>query len=420
MKAVKTLIVLVVIAIFASSIAEARQLRRLKERAKERAEERLEQKADQAVDRQVDKAVDALWDETGDTFTGMLESALPKGKTTVDEEAGVVRREGRPDVTLDDNESGPADTEFLSYSMVSIVNLPSQLQALGARFGNASMEEFYLHGDRRYNGNDASGTTIDAENVSYTVYDHERKEFWTMDFEQMFASSAEALERANRQMEEQGGQAPPPSSEQPAYEMEIDVSIREGERARKRGLDARQRFVIVETVARDPEQAAQNGKFYVVAEIWTTDQFAGSATLAAFEQKMGEGVLDAMGDTDFNSSLNFAAFNDPRMKESMEKVSESFEQIEGKGVETTTWFVTVPADAELDLEAVLNPSGETDVRSFPGTTSDEPVQSQATLFSTKTFMTNLSTEPFDLSLLGDRGYTQIESPLKQYLEESGR
>ncbi|NNF04940.1 MAG: hypothetical protein HKN17_10800 [Rhodothermales bacterium] len=241
-----------------------------------------------------------------------------------------------------------------------------------------------------------------------------------MDFEDTFASAAQAMEQANEQLEAQADAAPPPG-DQPSYEMDVTVSSREGDRGVKRGLDARQFIVIVEVVAKDPEVAEQNGRMYMISDIWTASEFAGSETIAAFDRKLGEGVYEALGGSEMGAGMNMSFFNDPRMQEAMDEMAEAFERVEGMPVETTTYFVMGPENARLDLDAVLHPDpgAEADVHSMPGNTSGQPVQSQATLFKTKTFMTNLSTEPFDLSLLGDRGYTEIESPITQYLEESG-
>jgi hypothetical protein len=337
----------------------------------------------------------------------------------VDEDAGVVHREGQEDLALNDNASGPENAEYIHYTNVSTVNLPSRLAGLGSLLGNATVEDVYLHGDRRYSGDDVTGVMIDAAETSYTMFDHEKQTYWTMDFGEAFESASQAMDQANAQLEAQSGDMPPASGDQSAYEVEADISFREGDRGTRRGLQAQQYFIIVETIASDPETAEQNGKFYVVSEIWTSNSFAGSETLSAFNRKMGEGVMESMDGSDFGASLNFAGFNDPRMGEAMDRMAEQYSRIEGTPVETTTYFVTGPADDDLDLDAVLHPTGEADVRSFPGTSSTEPVQTQSTMFSTRTFMANLSAEPFDESILGDRGYTEIESPIEQYLEDAG-
>lgn len=396
---IRSLVVFIILAVFTSTIADA-QLRRLRERAKERAEERLEQKAEQAVDRQVDKAVDALWDQSEDAFVGMLESALPESKTEVDEEAGVIRQEGREDVEIEENETGPTNAEYVSYRSVTIFELPAQMQALASRFGNARVQEVYLHGDRRYDGTDEAGTTFDAESLHYIFYDHVKQQYWQESFAEMIESAGQALEGIDQQADElEEG-----LSEQQGFEIDVDVSFKPLGSGQTRGLDVQNYLLVVSATPKDPEVAAQNGTTHVVSRISTADEYAGSETVAAFETKLGENVLESMGGSDFQENIDLSAFADSQLMQAMERVGEEMEKVEGTPVETTTYFVKTQADASVDTAALA---------------SETQSESQAVLFQTRTFMTNLSTEPFDAGLLGDRGYTEVESPIKQYLEESG-
>ena len=108
------------------------------------------------------------------------------------------------------------------------------------------------------------------------------------------------------------------------------------------------------------------------------------------------------------------------MTESLAEATEKLSEIKGTPVETNSYFVVGPIDEKLDLDLVLGESEETDVRSFSGVSHEEPVVTQATMFSTTTFITNLTTSEFDLAKFDiPPTYTEIGSPLKQYLNTGG-
>jgi len=420
MRLFRTLVLLVAIAVVASSAADGRQIRGLLKKAQKKAEEKIEQQAQQELDRQMEKMVAALWDEAADDFSDMLMNAMPKVKTSVDLEKGLIKREGKEDLDIRSNALGPVDAEYVQYLQVSIVKLPSQLAILGETFGNAIVETVMLHGDKKLSDGDTNGTLTDLESERYAFLNHEKKEYWSQGFAEMFDMAATAMDNMSTGMEEMPAPIPPAAEEDyPSYEMEASVTVTKGRRENKHGIQAQQNIVIVQTIAKSEETAEAKGKFYMVMEIWTAEEFAGSGTLTAFEARANELMLKAMAGSDLNAKLDFSAFGDPRMSESMNKASEIFSEIEGFPVETNSYFVTGPLDEKLNLDAVLEAKEEADVTAFTGVSSEEPVNVQTTMFSTITFIANLTADEFELSKLGTRDYTEIESPMKQFQEIDG-
>ncbi len=420
MRLFRILVLLVGIAVVASSAADGRQIRGLLKKAKKKAEEQVELRAQQELDRQVEKMVNALWDEAADNFSDMLMNAMPKAKTSVDLEKGIIKREGKDDLDIKSNARGPVDAEYVQYLQVSIVKLPAQLAQLSDMFGNATVETVMLHGDKKLSEYETNGTLTDLDAERYVFLNHEQKEYWSQGFGEMFDAAALAVDNMGAGMEEAPAPTPPSAEEDhPSYELEADITVKRGKRKKIRGIQAQQNIVIVETVAKSEETAEVKGKFYVVMEIWTAEEFGGSKTLAAFDARAGELMLEAMSGSDLNAKLNYSAFGDARMSESMEKATEKFSEIEGFPIETRSYFVTGPIDKELDLDAVLEAKDEADVTAFAGVSSEEPVKVQTTMFSTTIFVANLTTDKFDLSLLGTRGYTEIESPINQFREIDG-
>ncbi|MCH8123880.1 MAG: hypothetical protein IH853_12260 [Bacteroidetes bacterium] len=419
MRIVRILVFLIGFSLVASPAANA-QIGGLLKKVKKKTEEALKKTADEEIDRQVEKLVSGLWDEAADQFGVMLVSALPKAKTTVDLEKGIIMQEGKDDIDIRDNDTRPTDAEYVRYITVSIMNLPSQLGQLVDMFGNATVDEVLLYGDLKLSGNAEAATLTDLGAERFVNINHEAEEFWQQGFAEMFEMAVGAMDNINARMEEVPAITPSEMDAQPTYEMEAKVSVTKGKNKKIRGVRAQQNIVIVETITKSEERAEEQGKFYLITDLWTAEDFGGSETLADYNQRLGEAMLEAMTGSSLNEKLDFSAFGDPRMAEFLAKASEKLSEIKGTPIETNSYFVTGPIDKELDLDAVLNGEGETDVRSFSGVSHDEPVQAQATMFSTTTFIANLSTDSFDLALLEPHSkYDEIESPIKQFLETDG-
>lgn len=423
MRIVRILVLLIVFSLMAAPSANA-QIGGLLKRAQEKAEQTLKKKAEaeaaEQIDRQVEKLVSGLWDEAADQFEQMLVSALPKSKTTVDLEKGIIMQEGKDDVDIRDNEAKPTDAEFLRYITISTMNFPSQLGELGKLFGNASVDEVWLHGDLKLSGNLESATLTDLGSERFVNINHESEEYWVQGFGEMYEMAKQVMENIDKRMEDVPDYEPSEMGDKPTYDMEAKVTVKKGDRKTKRGIRAQQNIVIVETVPTSDETAEQQGKFYMITDLWTAEDFGGSETLSDYDQRLGKLMLDTMTGSSLNEKLDFSAFGDPRMAESLATAMDKLSEIKGTPIETNSYFVTGPIDGELDLDAVLNGGGETDVRSFSGVSHDEPVQVQATMFSTTTFIANLTTNRFDLALLDPHAtYEEIESPMKQYLEMGG-
>jgi len=414
------LVVLASVTILCSPDANA-QLGGLLKRTKASAENALQKKAEdeaqKQIDQQVEKLVGELWDEAADQFGKMLMSALPKAKTSVDLKKGLIRQEGREDIKIRNNDSKPTDSEYVRYLIVSTMNLPSQLAELSSMFGNGTVEEVWLRGDLKLTTDSESGTLTDATKEQFINLDHSAEEYWTTDFGEMYDMASSAMINMNAQIEEMSDSTLAEATEQPTFEMESKVSVKKGKKKKIRGIQAQQHIVIVEMVTKSEETDEEQGKFYMITDIWTAEKFGGSETIATYDKRLGEIMMQSITESSMNANLDLSAFGDPRMAESLAEATEKLSEIKGTPIETNSYFVVGPADEKLDLEIVLKGEEETDVRSFSGVSYEEPVVTQATMFSTTTFISNLETDSFDLTIFDiPSTYSEIESPFKRYLK----
>jgi hypothetical protein len=393
------------------------QLRGLRDRIKQRAEDRVEQRATQEIDKQVDKAVDAAFDASMDKVSDMINASFAKNRTTVDLENNVVKSEGQPDINLTPNETSPANAEYVQYLSVTVYHFPEQL---GQLLGNGSYEHVYLHGDRMLSRSPAAGSLIDLDEGNMAFLDYEEGTYWIQSFAELGAMAGDFAEQLKE------SQSAPGATESPDVDVEVDVDVRKGKSGVVRGSDAQQHFMIVQAdiEADDPETGSTHrGTVFSVSEVWTSDNLAGSATIGDFGVRMGQAmgqVAGAMGGGGLESSM----LGDQRITAAFEEASEQLDEFDGTPVQTRMWMVMVPTGKELDLDRVLAEE-EADMESWAASLSQESEEEveltdQVTLFSSTTFISNLTTEAFGSDVLEvSPDLEQVPSPLEQMRQMQG-
>lgn len=393
------------------------QLGRLRQRVQDRVEERIEQRAESEVDRRVDRAVDAAVDRAADEFTGMLSDAFTRNKTNVDEENAVIRTEGEGEITLVANQTAPARSDYLSFIRVTKYEIRG---AVGAMMGNGQYQRVYLHDDKILERDPSSGSMMDAASGSMTAIDYENGTYWT----QSFADFGVMLDSAQR-VQSQAMPANAAEAWNGDGQVDVTLEVREGGRAVVRGSDSQQHFIIVETGrlgGETPQQGGLNGKIFMVSEVWMTDDIAGRDTYRDFGERMAAAMGGALSGSDSSPSLTSGMLADPRVDAAMEQAAEEMSNMEGIAVETRSYLVSVPEDQDFDLDLVLS-GEEFDMGQWAASMSAEPVEGyekkQVTIMTWKTFISNLSADPFDPAVLDVSGLQQVASPLERLRSTGG-
>jgi len=418
MKFAATLTLLVLATATLLPVEADAQLRRLRQRIQDRAEDRVEQRAEDELNRQVDKAVDKAFDSAVNSFSGMLSDAFTSNKTTVDEENNVIRSEGQEDIALVANQTSPARSEYLSYIEVTSYDLPG---ALGDLMGNGEYSRVFLHGDKMLTRDLSTGSLVDAGTASMMFIDYENSSYWT----HSFADFGEMMDSAQRTQAE-AMQADPGQSQDANVDVTVKMDIRQGESGVVRGSNSRQHFIIVETeMAGDQtqQQGGLQGGIFMVSEVWMTEDIAGRDTYREFGEQLAAAMGGAFDGTEAGQSLKSGMLADARVGAAMEKAAEELQDMQGLPVETRSYLVTVPEGQEFDLDLVTSDE-EMDMAAWAASMSGEPVegaeQKQVTIMSWKTFISNLSTDPFDPEVLDVSDLSPMASPLEQLGSTGGR
>ncbi len=387
------------------------QFGKVRDRMKDRAKERLAKRAEDEAGKRLDRAVDRGFDKAVESVDNMVAAALSKGSADVDLDNNVIRQEGHDDIQLTDNETSPASAEFVQYLQVTKLDLPG---ALGKFIGNGSYERIYLHGNQQLTRSSTSGTLLDLDKEHMVAMNYEDGTY----FVQPFADLGEMLDMAvDPTTMGRGGQMPD-KADQPDVDVEFDFEVKKGTSGTKRGSRADQSFIIVKTKfeaeSEDEETPTMKGTVYSITETWTTTQLAGMQSMTDFGLRTAELMGAALGASETGGGLQTAMLSDPRIGAAMEEASRKMSEIEGYPVQSEMFVVLVPEGKELDLDRVL---AKEPVNPNAAAGAETGSEDQVTMFSSMTFVSNLSTEPFDLDVMNvPADMEQTKSPLEMIKE----
>ena len=387
------------------------QFGKVRDRLKDRAKERMAKRAEDEAGKRLDRAVDKGFDKAVESVDNMVAAALSKGSADVDLDNNVIRQQGQEDIELRENETSPADAEYVHYLQVTKLDLPG---ALGKFVGNGSYERIYLHGNQQLTRSSTSGALLDLDKEHMVSMNYADGTYFIQPFADLGAMLDMAVDPTTMG---QPGQMPA-NDDQPEVDMEFDFEVRKGTSGMKRGSWADQSFIIVKTKfeaeSEDEETETMKGTVYSITETWTTTQLAGMQSMTDFGLRAAELMGAALGASEKGGGLQTAMLSDPRIGAAMEEASRKMSEIEGYPVQSEMFVVLVPEGKELDLDRVLaKEMTDPSAAAGAGTASEE----QVTMFSSMTFVSNLSTEPFDLEILRvPADMEQTKSPLEMIKE----
>ena len=368
------------------------QLRGLKDRLKKRAERKIEREIEDRTTRRLENELNKAIDNSVENIADDIESSI---------EGMVMSDEPPPPIELGDNASGAADAPYVSYTIATRVKIGGDDMAsrLLQRFGT-NEEVIYTHGNKqRVDEGTESSQILDAEGKQNIHLNHKRKEWWSMSFDEMFQS----LDQMRADVE------------QSRRDAEVNTDINDvnisfdptGKTEMINGVSATQVIMTIEgtyetTVVDDSgEEVTMQGTSYVVVDTWQSKEVAGYKTIANYQRAMADVMGNAISGTGFESMFT-ALQSSPEMKKATEDASRQLNPEEGLPVRTRTYYVQVPEGSSFDREAVLSGSANT-----------AGEQSQQILMTLVTEIGNLSTEPFDATMMAPTpGYSEVDSPLK--------
>jgi hypothetical protein len=299
---------------------------------------------------------------------------------------------------------------------------------LSGLLGGEQKEKVSVYGHLKRVDEDDTSTITDVDNRRMIFLNHDKDEYSVMTFEEMAEMIDEMTAWGKAKVDEKKAEMEA-DEDVPEYTADFDLEVHDtGKKKKIDGNEAKQKVMIIETIFQPKDEAAADslpsGSFYVVTDMWQAEDIPEMAVETEFNRSLGEAMGREMMETNMASVMSQLLESDPRVGEAMEKAKEELGNMEGVTLESTMYFVTVPAGMDLDWEQAIGEKEEenggggfggfmkqaakaagVDAGDDDGEEKSEP--EQATLFSMERKIEDISDKERDLD------YYQIPSDYDQ-------
>ena len=238
-----------------------------------------------------------------------------------------------------------------------------RIESLGFLAGmldSETVEEVSIaKGYKRADQKDTS-TITDIPNRRIINLNHKEKEYSVITFEDMMAMLEEAGQYAQGRVD--SARQDMADEDVPEYTVEFKLTVNDtGKEKKFDGKKAGQKVMVIETIFEPKDASADtlpSGSLFVINDMWLATDLPEMRVAEEFNRDLGEELNQELGQMNLASILSNVLKSDPRIGNAMEKAKEEMKKVDGYPLATTTIFVTVPAEKELDLELALGEKKE--------------------------------------------------------------
>lgn len=212
-----------------------------------------------------------------------------------------------------------------------------------------------VSGNRKVSMNENTGQIIDLGEEKVYDVDYKNKEYRVTTFEEMRRRMREAQEKAQKDMEREGGREEKP--DQPQKEWEFDVDVKEtGQRKSLAGHDARE--VILTVTGREKGKALEDGGgFVMTSDSWLGPDLPALKELADFDMRYFKQLYgaDSFGLAAEQMAMVMAMY--PMLKQATDRLNHEEAKLTGTPLATTMTFEAVKSKAQMEAAAGQQNSG---------------------------------------------------------------
>lgn len=261
--------------------------------------------------------------------------------------------------------AGSASAQDVTYTTVTETEFGGALGTL-MNFvpgGDNTVEETIFIKDSwvRTDG-DESSIVMDYATGTMLFEDHKNKTYYTLTLDQMLGMVDSMTARAAEDRQDMTNSSAEPDGSEAEIQFDFDMSTDgSGKRAEILGYDARQTILTLQVEAEGETEDGETillGDMVMVTDQWTSKDFPAYAAMKRMREDYS-GEMSAVADRFLEAETGIAAAfaHDSRFQAAVERNREELEELDGMPVKSTSYFVLVPAGAELDKDAVLAMEG---------------------------------------------------------------
>ncbi len=183
-------------------------------------------------------------------------------------------------------------TKVTGGSMMSMMKVAGTFSKQAREVGAPIVHSVYVKGNRMTRNDPDSSEIVDLDKETVTHIDHQKKQYYTITFEQMREQLLEAQREAARQPPPKPQPAQPAPDTTKPPQRNFDVAVRQtGAQKQFSGVETSESILTLTLKATD-QQSGQSGTFAMTNDLWLTPEIPGYDEVREFNkrymQKLGE------------------------------------------------------------------------------------------------------------------------------------
>jgi len=185
-------------------------------------------------------------------------------------------------------------TKISGGSMLGMMRLAGTFSKQARQIGDPVVSSVYVQGNRMARNQPDSSEIVDLDKETVTHIDHQKKQFYTITFQQMKEQIEEAQREAAKHPQEKA--APPPKADAPnTTDMKFDVAVRNTGATRDySGLPAKESILTLTMQATD-QKTGESGNLAMTNDLWMTSEIPGYQEVRDFNIRYARKLGDVYG-----------------------------------------------------------------------------------------------------------------------------
>lgn len=245
-------------------------------------------------------------------------------------------------------------TKITGGSMLSVMKLAGTFSKQARQIGDPVTDNVYVKGNRMARIRPDDSEIIDLDNETVTHVDHQKRQYYTITFQQM----KEQLEEAQREAAKHPQQQPSPKPDQTnTTDMKFDVAVRNtGAEMEFSGLGTSEAILSLTMQATD-QQTGQTGNLAMTNDLWLAPEIPGYKEVRDFELRYARKLGEVYGSAISSVTASMRSQMKPGQTQGLGEMAKEVSKLKGVPIYTvmrmgsTADGKPLPAASEAPLPA---------------------------------------------------------------------
>jgi hypothetical protein len=186
-------------------------------------------------------------------------------------------------------------TKITGGSMLGIVKIAGTFSKQARQIGDPVVHSVYVKGNRMARIQPDNSEIIDLDKETITHIDHQKKQYYTITFQQMKEQLEEMQREAAKHPQPQPTSTPKPDNTANTTNLKFDVAVRNtGSKKEFSGVGTSESILSMTMQATD-QQSGQSGNLAMTSDLWLTPEIPGYKEVRDFYVRYGQKFAEVYG-----------------------------------------------------------------------------------------------------------------------------